>query len=61
MIITTDVPFVTVNYYLSNGHTKRRLKLIKAGRSQADSMYDIKRTAGLGARHRDVLNAVAHG
>ena len=60
-LLSNDVPFVTANYYLSNGHTERRLKLLKAGRSYADSMYDLRRIAGLGAKHSDVLNAAAHG
>jgi hypothetical protein len=44
--------FVTSNYYLSNGHTERRLKLLKAGRSYDDGFRNWTETAGLGTRHK---------
>ena len=54
-LISNDVPFVTANYYISNGHAARRMKLIRAGRSYDDGIRAFKDTAGLTAKHRAVL------
>ena len=58
-LLSSDVPFVTLNYYMTNGYTERRLKLIKAGRSYADAVNELHKTACLGDRHRVVLNSIA--
>jgi hypothetical protein len=50
-----NADFVTSNYYLFNGHVERRTKLIRVGRSFDDGLRNWSKTAGLGARHRVVL------
>ena len=52
-----DTCFVTSNYFLANGHTERRMKLLRAGRSFDDGFRNWKQTAGLGPWHKAVLSA----
>ena len=57
-LLCNDAAFVTSNYFLSNGHVERRLKLLKAVHSN-DSEFDknMKKTSGLGAMHKTALIA----
>ena len=57
-LLCRNTEFVTSNYYLLNGHTERRMKLLRAGRSYDAGFKNWKQTAGLGARHKAVLSAV---
>jgi len=56
-----NVPVVTINYYLSNGHVERRPKLIKAGKFGSDALANPNLLVGISSRHRDILKIVAEG
>lgn len=54
-LLTRDIPFVSTNYYLENGHAERRTKPLRAGHSVAEMQQNMASTAGLAHRHGAAL------
>ena len=58
-LLTRNLPFVSTNYYLENGHVERRMKLLRAGHSPDEIKRNIANTANLAYRHKLILNRFA--
>lgn len=58
-LLTRNLPFVSTNYYLENGHVERRMKLLRAGHSPDEIKRNIANTANLAYRHKLILNRYA--
>ena len=51
-VLTRNLPFVSTNYYLENGHVKRRMKLLRAGHNTDEIKRNIANTANLAYKHK---------
>ena len=58
-LLTRNLPFVSTNYYLENGHVERWMKLLRAGHSPDEIKRNIANTANLAYRHKLILNRYA--
>ena len=54
-LLTRNLPFVSTNYYLENGHVEPRMKLLRFGHSPAARQRTIAPTANLAYRHKLIL------
>ncbi|KQO18304.1 hypothetical protein [Paenibacillus sp. Leaf72] len=54
-VLNADAPFVTINYYLSNGYVSRRPSLLKPFHDAREIESKLKNTEGLKANHRKIL------
>ncbi len=56
ILLANSVPFVTANYYLTNGHVERRKNILKAAHSIAEMKKHLSNVNGISQTHRKVLN-----
>ncbi len=53
--LQNGTPFVTCNYYISNGHIEKRRKILRAFHSDKDMFDNIRNYKGLSAFFKNVL------
>jgi len=59
-LLQHDVPFVTSNYFITNGYIERRAKLLKAASDATTGIHkNWLNPAGLCLNHKAVLQAAA--
>lgn len=58
-LLTHGCAFVTVNYYLENGHVEQRLNLLRAAHNGFEMLAKLQRLPGIGLKHRAALTAMA--
>lgn len=59
LLLGRGAAFVTSNYYFENGHVEKRAKPLRAMNSTDTVIRNWSQTAGLGKRHRVILEAAA--
>ncbi len=56
-ILISGIPYVSTNYFLSNGHVERRKNILKAAHSLKEAEKHISNTNGISPLHRQYLLA----
>lgn len=54
-LLSRNIPFVTSNFYIENGHVERRMKPLRAGHTFEDMENNLKQYYMLGPRHKEAL------
>lgn len=54
-LLENDCPFVTCNYYISNGYISKRLKLLRPMHSNKDFILKLRNETGISDKHRQEL------
>ena len=56
IVLQSGKPFVTCNYYISDGHIERRRKILRAGHCPEDMKYNAQNLKGLPPLLKEILS-----
>jgi hypothetical protein len=59
--LRNNIPFVTSNYFITDGYIERRMKIVRAGHDRAAMIRNWKNTTGLCENHKYALNWASEG
>lgn len=60
-LLVNDKPFVTCNYYITNGYVTKRSSLLKPAHTYTESLKNFENLTGIRKTHREAIQEVLKG